>query len=170
MSRIFDLATVFAYFFVSAIIYASILLSSSASLPRPSDFILFVRQIPPISLGVFFSAGITWIVHRLAFDRDPRNSADWFTAHLLGYAGGVGLLIAIVAGVASVPDPRVMYVAMTVLLLLPLPHLIVCYRVTRKLFGAGRVPAENMGHANGLALHAGLFAVAGFVAAVMVSG
>ena len=170
MSRIFEIATIFAYLFVSTMIYAFVFLSASSSLPRQSDFILLVRQILPISLGVFFSSGITWIVHRLAFDRDPYNSADWFTAHLFGYAGGVGLLIAIVVGVASVPDPRVMYVAMTALLLLPLPHLLVCYRVTRKLFAAGRIPAENIGHADGLVLHAGLFAVAGFIAAVMISG
>ena len=170
ISRVYDLPTIFVYFLVSAMIYGFVVLSPFTSLPRHPDFTLFVLQVLAVSVGVLFSAGITGVIHRLAFDRDPHNSHDWFTAHLLGYIGGVGFLVAIAAGVASVPDPRVMYVAMAGLLLLPLPHLLVCYRVTRKLCAAGRIPAESMGHANGLVLHAGLFAVAGFIAAVMVSG
>ena len=130
----------------------------------------FVFQILPVSVGVFFSAGIAWIVHRLVFDKDPRNSADWFKAHLLGHAGGVGLLVAIVVCVAWVPDPRVMYAAMAGLLLLPLPHLLLCYLVTCKHCAAGRMPAESMRHTKGFVVYAGLFAVAAFIAVVMMSG
>ena len=68
------------------------------------------------------------------------------------------------------PEPQTIHIATAGVLLLPLPHLMLCYRVSRRHCVAERVLVENMKYPNRFAIAAGFLTVATTIALINTHG